>query len=82
MQTWGKRPIGRGRCSGRYHEGVSRDGVLIFELFTDGSGLCGPCRALHYRQVFAGLREEQRPPERDSRGLTWDSNYRGGSWRL
>ena len=77
MSTYSRRPIGRGRCSGPHHNG-ERDDVLIFDRFNDASGLCGDCRAEHYRTVWAGVSQEQRPPDRDSRGLWWDDAAVGG----
>ena len=81
-EQYRSRPIARGRCSGPHHRGITRDGVVIHERFTDGTGLCGACTVEHYSAVFSAMREAQtrKPPEPDSRGLYWDE--KAGGWRL
>jgi hypothetical protein len=80
MQLYRSRPIGWGRCwrcadDRPIHLWTSVPGGLYAE------GLCGQHKNAELFTLSRQEVEARRRPVVDSRGLYWDENWRGGSWR-
>jgi len=79
-ETWGKRPLFRGRCFMCSRDTLIVEGVMDFE---GGQGLCGPCwaqrRAALLAETVAAYEREHRQELPDSRGLAWDRTR--GFWK-